>query len=268
MRVSYVGHATLLLDFGGTRLLTDPNYDSRLAGVLPRVSRPGIALEEMPRPDAVLLSHAHADHLSFRTLDRLPRDVPVVAPPALARWLDRRARRNGRRRGGTIALAPGASLRVGGVAISAGAAWHMGARYGLDRWRGASNMYLIDDGATACLFAGDTAAGACGRWPGESGPAGAGRRLDLALLPIGRAPWWKRASFRRGHLTADDALALFEQLGARYFVPYHWGTFRHVTSGPYDAIRELRSRLATHARRADVRILEPGAAFELIPERA
>src|SRR5574340_1074614 len=154
MRVSYVGHATLLLDFGGTRLLTDPNYDSRLAGVLPRVSRPGIALEEMPRPDAVLLSHAHADHLSFRTLDRLPRDVPVVAPPALARWLDRRARRNGRRRGGTIALAPGASLRVGGVAISAGAAWHMGARYGLDRWRGASNMYLIDDGATACLFAG------------------------------------------------------------------------------------------------------------------
>ena len=63
-----------------------------------------------------------------------------------------------------------------------------------------------------------------------------GRELDLALLPIGYAPWWK-PGFRKGHLTHDDALTLFERLRARVFVPYHWGTFRHVTATAHDAIR-------------------------------
>jgi len=90
-----------------------------------------------------------------------------------------------------------------------------------------------------------------------------GRQLDVALLPIGYAPWWKRTGFRRGHLTHDDALTLFERLNGRVFVPYHWGTFHHVTARAHDAINRLVERLEAHHLRAAVRILEPGESLEL-----
>src|SRR3954467_7931653 len=88
MRVTYIGHATLLIEIGGQTLLTDPNFDPKLGRILPRVSAPGIALENLPHLDAILLTHAHADHLSFDSLDRLPRTVPVYAPPVIAAWLN------------------------------------------------------------------------------------------------------------------------------------------------------------------------------------
>ena len=92
MRVTYIGHATLLLELGGARFLTDPNFDSKLGRILPRVSAPGIALDELPALDAILLTHAHADHLSFDSIERLPRTIPLFAPPVVAKWLRRLGR--------------------------------------------------------------------------------------------------------------------------------------------------------------------------------
>src|SRR4051812_9615202 len=89
MRVTYIGHATLLVEIGKRRLLTDPNFDDTLGRFLPRVSQPGIALGNLPKLDAILLTHAHADHLSFPSLSQLPRDIPLFAPPAVAAWLIR-----------------------------------------------------------------------------------------------------------------------------------------------------------------------------------
>ncbi len=259
LRVTYVGHATLLVEMAGVRILTDPNFDPRLARFLPRVSPPGIALEELPRLDAILLTHAHADHLSFTSLDALASEVPLFAPPVVARWLARRGYTNAE------AIAPDESVKVGNaVEITAGAARHVGARYAVDRWRSAANMYLMSSPTSTCFFAGDTALSADGRRIVEERLTGTSERsLDVALLPIGHAPWWKRAAFRRGHLTPGDALTLFESLGARYFIPYHWGTFQHLTSGAYQAIHELRADIERHRRGSDVRILEPGSSFEL-----
>ena len=89
MRVTYIGHATLLIEIGQQRLLTDPNFDDTLGRFLPRVSKPGIALGNLPTLDAILLTHAHADHLSFQSLNQLPRDIPLFAPHAVASWLIR-----------------------------------------------------------------------------------------------------------------------------------------------------------------------------------
>jgi len=112
------------------------------------------------------------------------------------------------------------------------------------------------------FFAGDTALVADTTDLVESHLTAAGRILDIALLPIGHAPWWK-PGFRKGHLTSGDALALFERLKARYLIPYHWGTFNHVTSTAFDAIDRLRAALETHPLSSSVRILEPGTTFVL-----
>jgi L-ascorbate metabolism protein UlaG (beta-lactamase superfamily) len=257
VRITYIGHATLLVEIGAVRLLTDPNFDSKLGGFLPRVSPPGIPVENLPKLDALLLTHAHADHLSFRSLDALPRDIPLYAPPVIAKWLRRRGYHHAEN------LAPGSSAQVGHIQIAAALATHRGNRYGFDRWRSAANMYFLDAGDETCFFAGDTALMPDTHSLVEGHLAGTGRQLDVALLPIGYAPWWKRSGFRRGHLTHDDALALFERLNGRVFVPYHWGTFHHVTARAHDAINRLIERLEAHHLRTAVRILEPGETLEL-----
>lgn len=260
MKITYIGHATLLLELGSAKILTDPNFDPKLGRLLPRVSAPGIALDKLPQLDAILLTHAHADHLSFDSLERLPHDIPLFAPPVIARWLRRLGNPN------AVDLPPDGSATVGDVTIHAAGATHRGNRYGFDRWRSSANMYLLDAGESI-FFAGDTALVPDTHRLVERILWDHGRELELALLPIGYAPWWK-PGFRKGHLTHEDALTLFERLRARIFVPYHWGTFRHVTATAHDAINRLRASLMSHHLNASVRIIEPGEALEIPPSLA
>lgn len=257
MRITYIGHATLLIEIGGLTFLTDPNFDPKLGKLLPRVSAPGIALDKLPQIDAIFITHAHADHLSFDSLSGIAKGTPIYAPAPIARWLTRKGYAN------VAGLSAGDLLQLDGVSVRAAAATHKGHRYGVDRWRGAANMYLFDTKKASCFFAGDTALTTDTSHMIDNHLAPHGRQLDIALLPIGDAPKWKEASFRKGHLTTTDALALFERLGACYLIPYHWGTFDHVTSKAHDAIKKLRTQLVDHKRVLDVKILEPGMSFSL-----
>lgn len=256
LRITYIGHATLLLELAGIRVLTDPHFGTKLGRFLPRVSAPGISIADLPAIDALLLTHAHADHLSFACLDALPRDVPLYSPPAVARWLDRRGYSH------AVPLAPEESVTIQGLSIRAAPAKHYGSRYAVDRWRSAANMYLLHTDRHSVFFAGDTALTDQTDRVVHEHLTDRDRQLDVALLPIGHAPWWK-PGFRRGHLTSADALSLFERTQARHFIPFHWGTFHHVSASAFDAIDRLRARLPSYEHRHRVRILEPGETLTL-----
>jgi L-ascorbate metabolism protein UlaG (beta-lactamase superfamily) len=256
LRITYIGHATLLLQIAGVHVLTDPHFGTRLGRFLPRISAPGISIGDLPAIHALLLTHAHADHLSFACLDALPNDIPLFAPPVVARWLNRRGYAHAQ------PLAPSESVDVRGLTIRAAAAKHYGSRYAIDRWRSAANMYLLLTGQHSVFFTGDTALTQETDQMVHDYLTGETRQLDVALLPIGHAPWWK-PGFRRGHLTSSDALELFERTRARHFVPFHWGTFHHVSAGAFDAIDRLRARLPSYEHRERVRILEPGETLVL-----
>jgi L-ascorbate metabolism protein UlaG (beta-lactamase superfamily) len=259
VQITYIGHATLLLEIAGVHVLTDPNFEVKLGRFLPRVTAPGLGIDSLPKLDALLLTHAHADHLSFKSLDRLPRDIPLYAPPALAYWLLKKGYTH------AVSLDAGENVALGhDLCLHAGRATHQGSRYGLDRWRSATNMYLLETPTESAFFAGDTALTPSTHQLVEQVLWKQGRELDIALLPIGYAPVWK-PGFRRGHLTAADALTLFETLRARAMLPYHWGTFGHVTASAHDAIDRLRATLVYHDARERVHVIEPGESLILGP---
>lgn len=237
--VTWWGHATVLLEIGGVRLLTDPLLRGRVAHLTRRAS--AVAPRALGRVDAVLVSHVHRDHLDRPTLRALG-NVPVVAPRGAARAL--------RGLGAVHELAEGESVTVGGVSITAARAVHE-ARRGM---RSVVSLgYLIDSDV---YFAGDTDLFA---------EMAALAPLVLALLAV----WGWGTSLGAGHLDASRAAQALTLLRPRVAVPIHWGTY-------FPAYRGLRGHPLLHrppldlsrhaaelAPETHVAILRPGESLHI-----
>jgi L-ascorbate metabolism protein UlaG (beta-lactamase superfamily) len=244
--VSWIGHATLLVGIRGHWFLTDPMFSERIAGVVPRQIEPAIAPAELPPLDAILISHAHFDHLDFPSLRRLA-DVPLVMSPGILTFLPADLPQRE-----MIALNTWQSWTYGDVRITAVPAAHSNGRYFVDRWHRRSHTgWVIEVGDRTVYFAGDT-----GYIAAQARELRRRFRIDVGLIPVGpagRAHWreWLEADV---HATPDKALDLFRDTGAQWMVPIHWGTFR-------SADRELpvvEAAVARHHLERSVRILAVG----------
>lgn len=233
----------------GAHLLTDPLLTDRVAHLTRRRgSSPGPL-----RPDAVLVSHLHHDHLHLPSLRRLPEGTPVIVP------------RGG---GGLLAslglhvvdVGVGEVVDVMGVRVTAVRAVHDGRRHPGSSWRAPALGYLVE-GSRRTWFAGDT---------GPSPTLGQGMGpVDVALLPVGGWGPLSRPSARSQHLGPSEAALVARQVGVAVAVPIHYGTLwpqglrEHRHAAFLDPGQRFASEMATVSPRTAVRVLRPGESVAL-----
>lgn len=250
IRVTYVGHATVLIELDGVRLLTDPVLRGRVAHLRRRSSAPVPAIVE--DLDAVLLSHLHHDHLDIPTLRSLEPSTRVIAPKGSAAFL--------RRAGFTevTELGPGESTRLGGqrVEVTAIPADHSGRRRPFGGPVAVAIGFEVR-GSQGIYFAGDT-----DLFPAMGDLTG---NLDVALLPV----WGWGPKLGPGHMDPDVAARAAAILRPRIAIPIHWGTFlpfglrRHRSELLKGPPRRFAAQVSRLAPEVEVRILEPGETTDL-----
>jgi L-ascorbate metabolism protein UlaG (beta-lactamase superfamily) len=232
----YVGHATVLIELDGVRLLTDPVLRSRVWHLRRRAP---LDTTELEGTDAVLLSHVHFDHLDRASLRILGSEVAIVAPVGTHRLL--------RGFSDVREWDVGDEVCIGKVTARATPAEHRSARFTV---RSAPSLGFVVSGSRNIYFAGDT-----DLFAGMSALADS---LDVALLPV--AGWGAKVG--RGHLDPLRAAHSLRLLKPRIAVPIHWGTYspltRRTSADPPEAFRRHAAELAP---RVDVRILEPSTAL-------
>ncbi|MGI3778280.1 MAG: MBL fold metallo-hydrolase [Janthinobacterium lividum] len=241
--LSFVGHATFLLRFGGVVVLTDPVFSERCSPVSwagPRRARPpGLALDALPPVDAVLLSHNHYDHMDLASLRALAARGTRRAITTLGNA--EALRRCGFERVDALDWWDEAWVGAeGGVRVTATPARHFSRRGFGDGNRSLWAGFMLDAGAGGrVLFAGDSGAGA--HWGEIRARLGA---PDLALLPIGAyEPRWMMAPV---HMNPEEAVDAHRALGARRSVGMHFGTFQ-LTDEAIDAPERALAALGVAA---------------------
>lgn len=210
--LTWIGHASYLVQLGGRSLLVDPVFSMRLA-VVPRNGPPGLARAELPPIDVVCVTHNHRDHMDEASLRALGPEPVYVVPRGLGAWF-RRARLPR-----VVELDWWQGCEAGGFEITFVPSQHWSRRGLFDENTSLWGGYVIARDGLRVYHSGDTA------W--FDGFAEIGRRagpIDAAMLPIGAyEPRW---FMRTQHIDPIEAIAAFRDLGARRFVAMHWGTFK------------------------------------------
>ncbi len=225
---TWVGHATVLIQTEGLNILTDPNWSDTTGpfGIGPsRVAAPGVRFDDLPKIDAVLISHNHYDHLDVPTLEKLQaRDHPHMFTGL--------GNNNLLARSGIVATAMdwGQSAALSpAVEIISTRNHHWGGRWGTDAKRALWTAFVIKTPQGNVFFAGDTGAGDM-KWPAEAAAYGP---IRLALIPIGAFRFSPGQMANGSHIGPVDAVRVFEKLGAQHGIAIHWGTF-HLSNEAYD----------------------------------
>ena len=257
--VTWLGHASTLIQLDDKLVLTDPLLTSTAGYFSKRLVAAAITAREVPNLDALLISHMHFDHLSLDTLFALKnRIAELVLPVDGSAYIPEYGFPR-------LELAAWQSWEHDGLKVTAVPAQHVGWRYGIDRlFRPRSfTGYVIEYHGLSVYFAGDTG------YQGEAFREIRRRfpHLDLAVLPI--APLEPHDFMAPNHVNADEALQSFEDVGAQRMIPVHFDTFINSFDRPGEAGAALeRARLDRGLPRDRVLPLEIGEQRVLISRRA
>jgi len=263
LRVTFIGHATVLIQTQGLNLLVDPVFSERaspfsFAGPK-RAAAPGVKLADLPKLDAILVTHNHYDHLDVATLSKLAHDNPcrVLTPfgnDGIMQAHDKAIAAETFDWGESAALTPT-------VIVHFEPCYHWSARGVRDRRMALWAAFVIETPGGKIYHIGDT-----GYAKGEiframrvkHGP------MRLAILPIGAyEPRW---FMRDHHINPEEAVGIFQDCGASHALAHHWGTFQLTNEAIDDPPKRLRIALERAGIAEDLfQVKRPGEAFDVPP---
>jgi len=250
IRLTWIGHASWLVQLDGVSLLVDPVLSEKLNGLISRNVPAALTAAELPHVDAVLVSHSHYDHLDLPTLKAVR--APVIAGLGLEKLFSDEGLP-------CATLGWWQSVRLGEVTVTFVPAQHWSRRGFTDANRTLWGGFVIEGPSGRVYHTGDTG------W--FEGFAEIGRRfpeIDAALLPIGAYdPEWFMSP---QHMNPEEAMRAFEALGARRMIAMHWGTFK-LTDEPLDEppVRLEAERVRRGLAPERVRVVAIGETVELPP---
>lgn len=241
---AWIGHATVLINFYGTNIITDPVFSDRvglnvanLFTIGPkRLVYPALSIDELPPIDLILLSHAHMDHLDTPTIRKFSRNIPMVIAQNTYDVVEDFAFEK------VYQLDWGQWAQIGDVRVEALEVKHFGWRFPWeeDRSRGyhdgrSYNAYLLSKNGKHIVFGGDTAYHEFFKRVGDRNIP-----IEVAMMPIGAYDPWIR-----NHCTPEQALEMAGHMNARSVLPIHWNTFiqsEEPTAEPMQRLKEAASQ--------------------------
>ena len=232
---AWLGHSTVLLNFYGLTILTDPVLFRRIGadtcvGTIgaKRLVAPALSPAQLPPLDLVLLSHAHMDHMDFATLRALPGKPKVVTASATEDLF-----KGTRLYPQTLAWGEKARVRTerGDLEVRAFEVKHWGARWKYDKQRG-FNGYVLSREDKKLIFGGDTA------WTSSFSGLRSEGPYELAIMPIGAYQPWVCS-----HCTPEQAVRMADAAGAKTFLPIHFKTFPLGREGAVEPLVRLEATL-------------------------
>lgn len=261
INLAWIGHSTYIINFYGKIILTDPVFSNRIGlySVLTnlgpkRLVAPAIPPENIPKPDLILLSHAHFDHMDYPTLkyfaQKFPYSIDVITAFNTKDVFEDLPFKT------ITELDWNETINVNSINIKAYEVKHFGWRYPWenDRSKGfkdgrSYNAYTISLKGKNIFFAGDTAYT-------ELFKLNVKEKIDIALMPIGAYNPWRRA-----HCTPEEALQMADEIEAKYFLPMHTRTFPHGREPFEEPIMRLKN--AQKLFKTKVGLYEVGESFRL-----
>jgi L-ascorbate metabolism protein UlaG (beta-lactamase superfamily) len=261
LRISFVGHASILLQSGGVNILLDPVWSDRASPVSfagpKRVNMPGVAFDDLPPIDVALVSHGHYDHLDTLTLSalRTPHRTRVIAPLGNDEAIlgaDPSVSVETHDWGARIALSKD-------VAVTLAPMRHWSARGVADRNKALWSSFVIETPAGRIYHVGDSGYGDGVYFRAAREAYGP---FKLAILPIGAySPRW---FMHENHMNPEEAVKAFQDTGAEYALAHHYGTFRMADDAFDDPPKALDAALKARAISAErFRRLRPGEVWDL-----
>ena len=250
---AWLGHATVLVNFYGLTILTDPTLmprigaDIGIATVGPkRLVNTPLSFSELPPIDLLLLSHAHMDHFDMPTLHKFPaQSHAITARDTLDLFSGMNFRKNVTElRWGESTMA---NTAHGNVRVEAFEVDHWGARWRADKKRG-YNGYIVEREGKKLMFGGDTAITDKFQLIRSKG------RFDLAIMPIG-----SYKPFKKRHCTPEESVKMLNEAGAEKILPVHFKTFRLGEEGTTEPMERLEATIA-HDR---IALRDIGETFRL-----
>lgn len=254
LTLSWLGHASFVINFFGTKILLDPALNDRI-GITPfgdwtlgpkRYQSAALTVDKVGPADLILVSHAHTDHFDYPTLGHLQsaQTIAVTAKNTSQLW-------DGMDYQSVVEMHWQDSQEFAGVQVRAIEGQHWGAR--MPWYKGMeANSFLLSKGGVNIFFGGDTAYTPKIKEQLKDTP------IDLAILGIGA---YKPHSFERHHATPEQAWQIGEEIGAKWVIPMHWGAFRLGQEPMDEPIKRFRAAASGELER--VVIQETGATWSL-----